>query len=174
MPKFETGVVSAIVGTRPGLIRAKAKVGRRVREITAFTDVIGDIGVGDRVLINTTGVDLDLGTGGQDFVVWNLERDKGGSLSGGHILKLRYTPWQIDTMVAEAPESQHHASLQSATSLDGMPVVACGLHSQIAPVAAMLKHLDPDLRIGYIMTDGAALPLRHSDLVVTLKEKGLI
>lgn len=155
-------------------MRVEVKVGRVKRKATAFTQHIGGVKVGDKVVLNTTGVDLDLGTGGEDFVLWNLSRDKAGTMSGGHILKLRYTPWQIDTVVAESPESPHHKAFADAISLDGMPVVACGLHSQIAPVAAMLKSHDPDLRISYVMTDGAALPLQLSDLVATLVSKKLV
>src|SRR5207245_1555370 len=41
-------------------------------------------------------------------------------------------------------------------------------------VAAVLKCRDPAVRIAYLMTDGAALPLAHSNLVAGLKDKGLI
>lgn len=174
MPRFQTGTVQAILYERKSIQRVKVKIGRRNRTATCLTDTCGSLTEGDRVVLNTTGVDLDLGTGGDDFVVWNLGVEKSGKMSGGHILKLRYTPGQIDTLVAESPESPHHDKLKSAASLDGMPVVACGLHSQIAPVAAMLKHIDPDLRVAYVMTDGAALPLQHSDLVFELREKKVL
>ena len=174
MPKFTVAEVVEVLAKRGNLLKLVVKVGRSKRQATAFTQGTGPLVVGDKVVINTTAVDLDLGTGGEDFVVWNLAKQKAGTMSGGHILKLRYTPWQIDTMVAESPESPHHSRFVEATSLAGMPVVACGLHSQIAPVAAMLKHQDPDLRVAYVMTDGAALPIQHSDLVATLVEKKLI
>ncbi|MCA1839851.1 MAG: DUF3866 family protein [Actinomycetota bacterium] len=174
MPRFRTAVVTDILTKRDGIVRLMVKAGRTTRRATSFPDATGPITKGDKVVINTTGVDLELGTGSEDFVVWNLSKEKAGKWSGGHILKLRYTPWQIDTLVAEAPESPHHAKLASATSLEGMPVIACGLHSQVAPVAAMLKHHDPDLRLAYVMTDGAALPIAHSDLIATLKTKDLI
>ncbi|HYR63068.1 MAG TPA: DUF3866 family protein [Actinomycetota bacterium] len=174
MPRFATGVVAQVLAEREGVVRLIVRVGDAERPATAFTKAIGPVAEGDRVVVNTTAVDLDLGSGGEDFVVWNLEREVAGELSGGHILKLRYTPWQIDTLVAEAPESPHHAVLASAASIDGLPVVACGVHSQIAAVTAVLKCRDPALRIAYVMTDGAALPLAHSDLVATLRGKGLI
>lgn len=174
MPQFNTGVVSKILQSSDQIERATVKLGRRNRRATNFPEFTGPLQVGDRVVINTTGVDLRLGTGGDDFVVWNLDNTKAGSTSGGHILKLRYTPWQIDRLVAEAPEGPHHETLKDASSLGGMPVVACGLHSQVGAAAAMLKHMDADLRIAYIMTDGAALPIAHSDLVAELKAKNLL
>ena len=174
MPNFQTGVVSEISESREGLSRLKVTVGEQTRDATNFTSLTGEVQVGDRVVLNTTAVDLNLGTGGQDFVLWNLERDSQQTTSGGHIMKMRYAPGQMDVMAAEAPESEHHESLLTAASLGGMPVVACGLHSQVAPAAAMLKLLDPDIRIAYVMTDGGSLPIAHSNLVHMLKEKGLI
>lgn len=174
MPAFTTGVVSKILESRDGLERVTVKVGRRNRKATNFADVTGALKAGDRVVLNTTAVELGLGTGGEDFVLWNLDNAKAGRMSGGHILKMRYTPWQIDRRVAEAPEGEYHEDLKEAASLAGMPVVACGLHSQVAPVAAMLKHIDSDLKLVYIMTDGGALPISLSDAVAELKEKSLI
>ncbi|MEO7804181.1 MAG: DUF3866 family protein [Actinomycetota bacterium] len=174
MPRFQTAIVSKILDTRKGLVRLQVQVGRVKRRATAFVDLTGPIDIGDTVILNTTGVDLGLGTGGDDFVLWNLRQTKFDSKTKGHVLKMRYTPWQVNTLVAEAPESPHHDQLATACSLEGMPVVACGLHSQLAPVAAMLKHADPDLKLVYVMTDGAALPIAHSDLVATLEERKVI
>lgn len=174
MPRFVTGVVVSLLDQREGLTRALVRVGAHEHRATVFTGVIGPVGEGDRVVINTTAVDLGLGTGGDDFVLWNLERAEAGAPSGGHILKLRYTPWQIDALVAEAPESPHHQVLAAAESLEGMPVVVCSLHSQAAAVAASLKHINRDLRVTYLMSDGASLPIAHSDLVATLKAVGAI
>ena len=39
-----------------------------------LTDLSGPAAVGDRVLVNTTALDLGLGTGGRDFVIANLTR----------------------------------------------------------------------------------------------------
>ena len=55
-----------------------------------------------------------------------------------------------------------------------MPVVACGLHSQIAGVAAGIKAAEPEARVGYLMTDGGALPLAWSRLVSALRGAGLM
>lgn len=174
MPRFDTGKVLRIVQEREGLLRATVEVAGRERRAVAFTSVTGKIAEGDRVVVNVTGVELELGTGGEDFILWNLENTEVDTSGSGHILKLRYTPWQIDTLSAEAPESLHHEALRYAESLEGMPVVACGLHSQVAPVVAVIKEANPERRVAYVMTDGAALPLVHSDLIATLKEKALL
>lgn len=174
MPNFRTGVVAEVVESLDGLDRITVTVDDQARPAANYPALTGEVKVGDRVVINTTAVDMDLGTGGQDFVLWNLERTEHARPSGGHIMKLRYTPFQLDVLAAEAPESADHDSLADVVSIDGMPVVACGLHSQIAPAAAMLKLADPDVRIAYLMTDAACLPIAQSNLVRRMKDQGLI
>jgi hypothetical protein len=83
-------------------------------------------------------------------------------------MKLRYTSLQVDTGAAE----ETRPDLPEA--LDGLPVVACSLHSQVAVVAAVVRHLRPTARIAYVMTDGAALPLALSDLAHRLRERGVV
>ncbi|MDR1014894.1 MAG: DUF3866 family protein [Coriobacteriales bacterium] len=159
---------------------------------------------GDRVLVNTTALDLGLGTGGVCFVVANLtaaERsgpvafddasDCGGddtcgdtdgdapasakrtSLSG-HIIKLRYTPFQHEVLSVEEDASPHHEAMKHACSLAGAPVVCCELHSQVPLVAAAVKHADPGARIVYCMTDEAALLAAFSRILVRMRETGLL
>ena len=131
-----------------------------------LTGLVPPVAVDDEVVLNTTAVDLDLGTGGWHVVHWNLAtRAWSGA---GHIMKLRYTSLQADTGAAE----EHVEDLPSA--LGGLPVVACTLHSQVGVVAAVLRHLRPRARIAYVMTDGAALPLATSDLVHDLRSAGVI
>jgi hypothetical protein len=55
-----------------------------------------------------------------------------------------------------------------------MPVVCCGLHSQIPLVAAAIKQADPSLRVAYCMTDHAALALPLSDLIRASVAAGLL
>jgi len=130
---------------------------------------------GDRVLCNTTAVDLALGTGGEHFVV--ARAGEGVSFEDrvpGHIMKLRYTPLQRDVTVVEEPASGFHEVMAEARSLDAMPVVCCGLHSQVALVAAGVKEYAPDLRVAYVMTDEASLPLAVSRMVPRLTAAGLL
>lgn len=124
--------------------------------------------MGDRVVVNTTAVELGLGTGGWHVVHWNLARDGWSRPGPGHIMKLRYTSLQADTGAAE----EDHPELPEA--LGGLPVVACTLHSQVAVVAALARHLRPAARIAYVMTDGAALPVALSDLVHELRERQVL
>lgn len=132
---------------------------------------------GDRVLLNTTAVDLALGTGGLHFVVARLAEPVGVAFdrrAAGHVMKLRYTPLQVDVLSVESQESPHHPIMREARTLAGMPVVCCGLHSQVPLVAAAIKHSDPTLGVAYCMTDHAALALPLSDLVRASTNAGLV
>jgi len=104
-------------------------------------------------------------------VHWNLECDEHVVPGPGHIMKLRYTSLQADTGAVEELEA---GALAEADDLAGMPVVVCGLHSQVPCVAAAVKHASPSARIAYVMTDGAALPLALSDLVGAMRTAGLV
>lgn len=168
----KTGLVTRILSERPGAQEVLVGDERAVN----YPDLTGKVEIGDEVLLNTTAVDLDLGTGGVHFVICNLSRPM-GEIKGspGHIMKLRYTPFQEAVLSVEEDESPHQREIQDFVSLDGMPVICCELHSQIAPVAAALKvGTDYKARIAYIMTDGGALPIGFSRLVCDLKEKGLL
>lgn len=143
----------------------------------AYPRMSGRCGVSDRILLNTTAVDMSLGTGGAHFVVANGRAADGVALdapSGGHIMKVRYTPAQIDVLAVEEQDSPHHEVMRSADSLAGMPVACCGLHSHVPLVAAAIKHAAPDARVAYVMTDGAALPIALSDVVRASRAVGLL
>jgi hypothetical protein len=139
------------------------------RRAYVLTGLIGTVAVGDRVVVNTTAVDLELGSGGWDVVHWNLARDRWSEPGAGHVMKLRYTSLQADTGAAE-----ERGGFQGDGALDCMPVVACSLHSQVACVAAAFKDAAPDRRLAYVMTDGGSLPLALSDLVAGLVDTGLV
>jgi len=142
-----------------------------------YTSLVGEVAAGDRVLLNTTAVDLGLGTGGSHFVVCRLGDARGVALdapSGGHVMKLRYAPHQLDVLSVEAQESPHHVTMAAAETLGGMPVICCGLHSQVPLVSAAVKRRRPSARVAYCMTDGAALPIALSDLVREAVAAGLV
>ncbi len=170
MPAFRTVTVLELLAERPGLARVRVRgVGQDDDERAyALTELVGPVAVGDEVVVNTTAVDLGLGTGGWHVVHWNLTRGDWAAAGPGHIMKLRYTSLQADVGAAE-----EHAP-DAPDTLDGGPVVACSLHSQVGVVAAVLGALLPGARVAYVMTDGGALPLALSDLVHDLRQRGLL
>ena len=169
MPAFRTVVVTEVLLDRPGLSRVRVTSPEHGDERAyALSEVTGPVAVGDEVVVNTTAVDLDLGTGGWHVVHWNLARREWSAPGPGHVMKVRYTSVQTDTGVAEEHDPD------APTELDGTPVVACSLHSQVGVVAAVLGDLRPGGRVAYVATDGGALPLALSDLVVDLRARDLL
>jgi hypothetical protein len=157
--------VEEILLTRSGLQRVRLDDGSRAFVLTALT---GDVAVDDEVVVNTTAVDLGLGTGGWHVVHWNLSRRELHLPGPGHILKVRYTSLQADTGSAE----EHLVADHGLPSLGGVPVLVGSLHSQLGVAVAVLRDRWPGARISYVMTDGAALPLALSDLVDDLVTRG--
>jgi signal peptidase I len=165
LPSYRTARVAEITVERRGLQRVVLDDGSRAYVLTQLT---GPVAVADPVIVNTTAVDLALGTGGWHVVHWNLARDEWSEHGPGHIMKMRYTSLQADTGAAE----EHGPP--TITELSATPVIACALHSQLAPVAVAFRAAAPGKRLVYVMTDGGALPLAISDLVHDLTARGLI
>ncbi|MEZ5180610.1 MAG: DUF3866 family protein [Acidimicrobiales bacterium] len=164
MPTFREAVVAEDLGGREGCRRVRLDDGARAYALTQLT---GPVAVGDRVVVNTTAVDLGLGSGGWHVVHWNLARGAWSGAGPGHLMKLRYTSLQVDTGSAEEDEGV-------ADDLEGIPVVACAVHSQLPVVAALYARHRPGGRLAHVMTDGAALPLALSDQVAALVAGGLL
>ena len=167
MPSFRTGVVVRLLEERRGLQRVEVDLGDGPERAYALTQLTGPVAPGNRVVVNTTAVELGLGTGGWHVVHWNLAREEWGERGPGHVLKVRYTSLQAD--VGSTEEHLAHED-----DLGGMPVVAAGLHSHVPAIAAAFKESAPEARLVYVMTDGAGLPLALSDLVAALTDRGLI
>lgn len=139
----------------------------------AFEQLTGTVAPGDEVVANTTAVDLGLGTGGYHFILWNLSRDHLDTGAAGHVMKLRYTPLQLNVEVVEERLGELEPR-DLADALEGMPVVAGSLHSQLLPVALAYRHAKPDGRLVYVMTDGGSLPAAFSKTVRFVRERGLV
>lgn len=154
------GRVSAILDQHDSLVRLEVDG----RPCVAYPRLTGPVEVGDDVVVNVQAQELGLGSGGFDVLVADLTR--GLDLPpgpGAHVTTLPYTPLQ-----AAVRHAEEDAPL--AGSLEGMPVVCCSLHSQVAPVCAALA----GRRVAYVQVPGAALPVALSDVVRKLTARGLI
>lgn len=143
----------------------------------AYPALTGAPRVGDRVLLNVTALEAGLGTGGYALVVAIPDRLPADAEPGGHIVKSRYTPLQVMTGSADEQGSPYHDLLESADSLDGMPVVVADLHSALPAILAGLRSSSATVagdspRAAYVMTDGGALPAWFSRTVAGLREAG--
>ncbi len=174
MTTYETHFVSEVLSERDGLQRLRLSDNSRAYNLTQLT---GPIVLGDRVVVNTTAVELGLGTGGWHIVHWNLSNSSLNTGSGGHIMKMRYTSLQTDTGSFEESfdeESFDDPFPEPGDALHSVPVIVCSLHSQMAAAAIAFHHAAPDARLVYVMTDGASLPLAMSDIVAELREREVV
>jgi hypothetical protein len=149
------GTVSAIVERHDGLVRLEVDG----QPCVAYPELTGPVALGDDVLVNVQARELGLGSGGFDVLHANLTR--GLELRperGAHVMKLPYTSLQHAVVHGE-----ERSPLPDF--LEGMPMVACSLHSQLAPVCAALR----GLRVAYVQLPGGALPVGLSDVVRALK-----
>jgi hypothetical protein len=152
--------VGAIVERHEGLVRCEVEGSPCV----AYPELTGPVAVGDEVVVNVQARELGLGSGGFDVLHANLTRGLGlASLHGAHVMKLPYTPVQHAVRHGEEDGALPY-------SLDGLPIVCCTLHSQLAPVCAALA----GLRVAYVQLPGGALPLGLSDAVRALRARGLL
>jgi hypothetical protein len=130
----------------------------------AYPRLTGPVALGDEVVVNTQARGLGLGSGGFDVLYLNLTRGLGlAAEPDAHVMKLPYAPIQVAARHAEE-------TAPLAGSLDGMPVVCCSLHSQVAPVCVALA----GLRVAYVQLEGGALPVALSDTVRELQARGLV
>src|ERR671922_317797 len=96
MPSFRSGKVTKLLMERPGLQRAEVDLGDGPERAYVLTQLTGTVTIGDRVVVNTTAVELGLGSGGWHVVHWNLSRSEWRRPGGGREMKLRYTSLQAD------------------------------------------------------------------------------
>ncbi len=172
---WKRGRVARVLENRPGLQELEVEVEGKSARAWNYPLLTGAASPGDEVYLNTTAVELGLGSGGYHFVIANLTRIPLPQKQGGHIIKLRYTPYQFRVLSAEEEESPHRRKLEGFQSLGGTPVIIGELHSMLAPaVAGCLAGSEGKAKVVYVMTDGAALPLQLSKSVRELKEKGML
>ena len=154
------GAVTAITEEHAGLVRLEVDGTACI----AYPQLTGPVAVGDEVVVNVQARELGLGSGGFDVLYVNLTRGLGlPSEAGAHVMKLPYTPLQL-----AVPHGEQGAEL--AETLDGIPVVACSLHSQVTPVCAALA----GVRTAYVQVAGGALPVHLSDSLRALRARGLV
>lgn len=168
--RLRRGTVLAIGAPRPGAVELEVEVEGERAVALAYPDLVGPVGIDDRVVLNTTAVHLGLGTGGGHLVV-AVEGGPDTALGHeGRVMKARYTPLQV---AVRTVEETHRDAIEGSPGLRGTPVVCAPLHSMIAPIAAGARAAGAR-RIAYMMTDGAALAGPVSRLVPRLRDAALL
>ena len=177
--QWREGVVEEVRDRWPGAVEYAVRLAGEDTTVRAlaYTAMVGEPVVGDRVLLNASALLRGLGTGGLAFVVAVPDRLPQDPVAHeGHIVKARYTPQQQMFMAVDEQDSPHHATLTSGPAeegdLGGLPVVVADLHSALPAVLAGIRAERPDATVVYLMTDGGALPLAFSRNVAALREAG--
>jgi hypothetical protein len=161
MLTLRRGRVTAVVSRAEGLARLEVDGAPCI----AYPRLTGPVALGDEVLVNVQARELELGSGGFDVLYANMTRGLDlAAEEGAHVMKLPYTPAQAAARHAEEgrvlPES-----------LDGLRVVCCSLHSQVAPVCA---GIGAGRRVAYVQVPGGALPVSLSDTLRELRARKLV
>ena len=183
MITWRDGTVSGTRREWPGAAELDVLVGGITVRALAYPALTGLPRPGDRVLLNTSALDLGLGTGGYALVVALPDRLPPDPVLAGHLVKARYTPMQACVLGADEQGSPHHDVLRDADDIGGMPVVVADLHSALPAVLAGLfataerpgtTSSAPARmpRVVYVMQDGGALPAWFSRTCATLREAG--
>ena len=161
MLSLRRGAITAVTERLEGLVRLEVDG----RPCVAYPGITGPVAFGDEVLVNVQAAELGLGSGGFDVLYANLTRGLGlDPEAGAHVMKLPYTPLQLAVRHTEEGGT-------SLTSLNGLPIVCCSLHSQVGPAAA---GLGAGQRVAYVQVPGGALPVSLSDTARALRERGLV
>jgi hypothetical protein len=93
------GTVTAVTQRLEGLIRCEVDGNACI----AYPGLTGQVEVGDTVLVNTQGLDLELGSGGFDILYANMTRGLGlKPPASAHLMMLPYTGGQAAVACVEA------------------------------------------------------------------------
>jgi len=184
MLKWGSGVVAEIVRQTEQTQIVRIVNSEKESLAINYLDFQPELAVGQRVVTNKTATHLKLGTGGYDFIIspfvsqneinYTVNHHKA---SLGHIMKLKYTPYQFSVESCEEQGSAFHDLFREPKTLAGLPVLVGELHSMLPILVALIRGLElknstKAKKIAYIMTDGGALPIAISEHVRKLKSLG--
>lgn len=162
MIRWREGKVTQRLREWRGAVELEVAVDTRTVRALAYPGLVGEPVPGDRVLLNTSALDLGLGTGGYAMVVALPDRLPADPVFEGHIVKDRYSPMQTVVLSVDEEASPCRSIMERASHIAAMPVVTADLHSALPAVVAGIHADAPRARIAYVMTDGGALPAGFS------------
>ncbi|HEY8809828.1 MAG TPA: DUF3866 family protein [Solirubrobacterales bacterium] len=167
---------------RRGLVVAEdpltVEIDGRRRAAWADEVLLGEMRKGDEVIVNVAALDLQLGSGGFDVVHVNLTRglDASGD-SREHVMKLNYTSLQHPVHPVELPVrpmSEIEAKGAPEPVERKMSALVLPLHGHLAPAVWAAVQASPGVKVGYVQTDGGALPGSFSRDLAQLRERELL
>lgn len=176
MLNLEVGKVLSILYSDNSIQIIKVNTGKIEKAIN-YLNTNPPCEIGDEIVINTIANRLNLGTGGYNFVYYNLSNNgtyrESNDRHFGHIIKMKYTPMQLRIKPVEEYE-EYRDLFDERVKIEPKPVIAATLHSMVPPIVSTVKYLKPDLKISCIYTCGGALNSSYSNVLRQLKSKKLI
>jgi hypothetical protein len=142
------------------------ELGGRSRPAIADVGIVGAAEIGDELIVNVQALDLGLGSGGFDIVHVNLTRGLGvADRSDANVMKLNFTSLQHTV----TPVEDERLCLPVER-----PAAVLALHGQLAALAWAFARAAPWAKLGFVQTEGGALPGGRSQTVRELRERGLL
>lgn len=175
---LEQGIILSIDDSWRAVQVATIKIGNRNIKGLLYNYLVGIGEIGDKVVVNTNALRLSLGTGGYGFVTHIIDKYPQYKTSYGHIIKNRYTPFQIAVDALDDPKSPYHDVFNKYDDIDRMPVIVADLHSALLPICLGIlydaQYRKNKINIVYIMVDSASLPVFFSKTVSQLLNNDII
>lgn len=169
------GKVIQILSERNEMTELLLDIDHPIKKAINYNNISGKVSVGDQLYLNTTAATLSLGTGGYHFVIANMAHSCLNMSPGGHGMKLRYTPMQVKVPFVEEENISMEHIFNNPLKLTNKLICFGELHSMVPPLCAFFKYYAGEaIRIAYIMTDHAALPIQFSNNIAYLKECKLV
>jgi Protein of unknown function (DUF3866) len=166
MLKLRRAVVSEVISGDGPEQELVIDLDGRSRRAIADVALVGRAEAGDELIVNVEALDLGLGSGGFDVVHVNLSRGLNApGTNEANVMKLNFTSLQHTV----APVEDERLSLPVER-----PIAVLALHGQLAPVAWAFAQAGPESKLGFVQTEGGALPGGHSRTVRALRERGLL
>lgn len=179
MLSLETGTVTEILyqDRKIQILNVNIQSRNLVEKAINYVDETGICNITDRVVLNSIGNRLKLGTGGYNFVYYNISNKmEAGEIPGreyGHIIKMKYTPGQLRVKTVEE-KVEYQNVFNDENKLSPRPVIFAILHSMLSPLVTTIKNINPDLKISCIYTYGGAMNSNNSFILKKLRYLGLI
>lgn len=178
MLNLETGRVIEIVyqDNKIQILNIENENNLLVEKAINYVQETGTCIIEDRVVINTVGNRLELGTGGYNLIYLNLSNKQDDKKvidrDNGHIIKMKYTPGQIRVKAVEEYIESSIFNLQN--KLPHIPVIYAILHSMISPLVTTIKYIKQNAIITCVYTYGGAMNANNSFILNKLRKSGLI
>lgn len=106
--EFIKAVVDEVFESSCGKTVCRLIIDHPVKQAIGYDFLTGRISPKDVVIVNTTAASLKLGTGGYHFIMANTGLEKKNMSGKGHCIKLKYTPLQLQVLMAEEVDSPYH------------------------------------------------------------------